>query len=215
MKKHDNKNKGDGGFSRQGLFGNIIHYDAKGHKIGESRPSFFGGYTDYDAKGRKIGRSEENLFSPGYTHYDVHGKKIGSSDENLFGGGYTHRDASGKATGHSGRSIFDIKPPEEMQATGSLYGKQYYHQGGDLNAPPTDHFAKKAENSGSHSFFSTDFQEPEEELIAGDFISGEDMSLLQDAGYDAFDLELMDAHERREAMEDAGVDPDIYNFFDD
>ena len=51
-----------GGYSREGLFGDVIHYDSKGHKIEESRPDLFGGYTNYDAGGHKIGRSEEELF---------------------------------------------------------------------------------------------------------------------------------------------------------
>lgn len=32
------------------------------------------------------------------------------------------------------------------------------------------------------------------------------------AGLDKDDLELMDADERREALEDAGLDPDDYDF---
>ena len=46
---------GKDGYSREGFFGEIIHYDNKGHKIGESWPSFFGGgYNNYDNKGHKI-----------------------------------------------------------------------------------------------------------------------------------------------------------------
>ena len=37
----------------------------------------------------------------------------------------------------------------------------------------------------------------------------DDLSL---AGLDATDLEYMDADERREALEDAGLDPDDYDF---
>ncbi len=45
---------GKDGYSREGFFGEIIHYDNKGHKIGESWPSFFGGgYNNYDNKGHK------------------------------------------------------------------------------------------------------------------------------------------------------------------
>lgn len=35
---------------------------------------------------------------------------------------------------------------------------------------------------------------------------------LSDAGLDRFDLELMDDNERTEALEDAGLDPDDFDF---
>ena len=31
-----------------GIFGEINHYDASGHKIGESRPKLFSGWNNYD-----------------------------------------------------------------------------------------------------------------------------------------------------------------------
>lgn len=34
------------GYSRKGLFGDIIHYDNNGKKVGESRPGLFGGCTN-------------------------------------------------------------------------------------------------------------------------------------------------------------------------
>lgn len=37
-------------------------------------------------------------------------------------------------------------------------------------------------------------------------------SELEDVGLDEIDLELMDEKERREAIEDAGLDPDDYDF---
>ena len=40
----------------------------------------------------------------------------------------------------------------------------------------------------------------------------EEESELEAAGLDATDLELMDADERREALEDAGLDPDEFDF---
>ena len=45
------------GYSRRGFFGDIIHYDANGHKVGESRPGLFGGMNNYDAKGHKVGHT--------------------------------------------------------------------------------------------------------------------------------------------------------------
>lgn len=37
-------------------------------------------------------------------------------------------------------------------------------------------------------------------------------SELENAGLDEFDLELLDEDERREAIEDTGLDPDDYDF---
>ena len=105
---------------------------------------------------------------------------------------------------HNKKSIFDIKSPEEILEKGSLFGKQHYHQGGGPKDPPADYLM--GETAGGSA---------EDEFIAGDFISGEDMALLQEAGYDAQDLEFMNREERNEALEDAGVDPDIYDFYDD
>ena len=54
---------GKEGYSREGFFGEIIHYDSKGNKIGESRPGFWGDtYSNYDAKGNKIGETRPGLF---------------------------------------------------------------------------------------------------------------------------------------------------------
>lgn len=86
-----------GGYSREGLFGTVYHYDAKGHKIGESRPSFFGGYNNYDAKGHKVGESRPGFFG-GYTNYDAKGHKTGSVSPELFGS-QTHYDAKGHRIG--------------------------------------------------------------------------------------------------------------------
>ena len=112
-----------GGYSREGLFGDIIHYDSKGHKIGESRPGWFGSYTNYDADGHKIGRSEEQFLGLGYNHYDNAGHRIGSSDESFLGG-YNNYDAGGHYTGHTDRSVFDIDG-NTFRRTGSMYHKYY------------------------------------------------------------------------------------------
>lgn len=92
------------GYSREGLFGDLTHYDEHGKKIGESHPGLFGGYTNYDAKGNKTGHSDPGLFG-GYNHYDNHGKKIGHSDPGLFGG-YNHYDNHGKSKGSSDPGLF-------------------------------------------------------------------------------------------------------------
>ena len=91
------------GYSNKGLFGNINHYDSKGHKIGESRPNFFGGYSNYDAKGHKIGESRPNFFG-GYTSYDTHGNKVGSSSPSFLGG-EAHYDSQGHKIGSSSPSF--------------------------------------------------------------------------------------------------------------
>ena len=39
------------GYSRQGFFGDIHHYDEYGHKTGTSRPGLFGGYNHSSSGG--------------------------------------------------------------------------------------------------------------------------------------------------------------------
>lgn len=92
------------GYSRKGLFGDIHHYNERGHKVGTSRPRIFGGYTNYDAHGNKTGHSAPGLFG-GYNHYDNHGKKVGHSDPGLFGS-YNHYDSHNKRTGSSAPGAF-------------------------------------------------------------------------------------------------------------
>ncbi len=196
----------DKGFSREGLFGTIHHYDSKGHKIGESRPGLFGGYTDYDSKGHKIGTSREKLLGGGFDHFDNRGRKIGSSEERLLGG-YTTKDAAGRVTGTTGRSVFDMKTPDEIAATGSLYGSTLYPHGAAVSAA-----AEIASESDEKEIPSE--TEMEDAFIKGDFISADDMALLRDAGYNELDLELMDGAEFRDALDQAGVDPFFYNFDD-
>ena len=92
------------GYSREGFFGDIHHYDEHGQKTGTSRPGMLGGYTNYDANGHKTGHSDPGFFG-GYNHYDNHGKKIGHSDPSLFGG-YNHYDSDNKSTGSSDPGMF-------------------------------------------------------------------------------------------------------------
>lgn len=95
---------GNKGYSRQGLFGDIHHYDEHGHKTGTSRPGIFGGYTNYDAYGNKTGHSDPGIFG-GYNHYDNHGRKIGHSDPSLFGS-YNHYDSHNNSAGSSDPGMF-------------------------------------------------------------------------------------------------------------
>ncbi|MBR6229150.1 MAG: hypothetical protein IKQ97_05385 [Eubacterium sp.] len=87
------------GYDRRGLFGDIIHYDEHGKKIGVSKRGFFGSYTDYDASGKKIGRTQEGFFGR-YKYYDNRGNQTGYSDPAMFVG-TNHYDKSGNRVGHS------------------------------------------------------------------------------------------------------------------
>lgn len=42
------------GYSRQGLFGTINHYDNSGRKVGHSNPGLFGSMNHYDSNNRVI-----------------------------------------------------------------------------------------------------------------------------------------------------------------
>lgn len=83
------------GYSVEGLFGTIKHYDSKGHKIGESVPSMWGGYNNYDSKGHKIGETRPSFL--GYNTYDNKGHKTGSSMQGFLG--TNHYDAKGHKVG--------------------------------------------------------------------------------------------------------------------
>ena len=83
------------GYSVEGLFGTIKHYDSRGHKIGESIPSMWGGYNNYDSKGHKIGETRPSFL--GYNTYDNQGHKTGSSMQGFLG--TSHYDAKGNKVG--------------------------------------------------------------------------------------------------------------------
>lgn len=90
---------GKEGYSREGFFGEIIHYDSKGNKIGVSRPGLFGDtYNNYDAKGNKIGETRPGFFGE-YNTYDNSGHKIGTSSPGFLG--TNHYDTNGHKTGSS------------------------------------------------------------------------------------------------------------------
>ena len=62
--------------------------------------------------------------------------------------------------------------------------------------------------------FNTDDEsdEFEDTLIGTNYIFAEDMRLLDEAGYDEFELDLMTPEDLKEAMEIAGVDTSFYSF---
>ena len=109
-------------YSREDLFGDIHHYDEKGHEIGVSRRGFLGGYTNYDAKGKVIGRSQDDIFGD-MTHYDTKGHVIGRSREGFLGD-YTNYDARGHVTGSTHRSVWDANP-DRLKTTGSVYRRSW------------------------------------------------------------------------------------------
>lgn len=47
--------------SRTDFFGQTIHYDEHGRKIGSTRPDPLGGQVLYDANGKQVCRSRENF----------------------------------------------------------------------------------------------------------------------------------------------------------
>ena len=61
--------------SRPGFFGSTIHYDERGHKVGESRPGIFGDIVHYDSKGKRIGDSNLGFFGDIHTRLDEDGMK--------------------------------------------------------------------------------------------------------------------------------------------
>jgi hypothetical protein len=83
------------GYSVEGLFGTVKHYDSKGHKIGESVPSVWGGYNNYDSGGHKIGETRPSFL--GYNTYDNKGHKTGYTTEGFLG--TNHYDAKGHRVG--------------------------------------------------------------------------------------------------------------------
>ncbi len=62
------------------------------------------------------------------------------------------------------------------------------------------------------SFEQANQFEFEEELMRDSDSDYDEDDELEMAGLDSLELELMDEDERREALEDAGLDPDDYDF---
>ena len=63
-----------------------------------------------------------------------------------------------------------------------------------------------------HSEKDEESEEFEDTFIGTNLVYADDMKLLSEAGYDEFDLDLMEPEELKEAMEDAGVDTFLYDF---
>ena len=125
----------------KGFFGDVIHYDGNGKKIGVSRRGLFG-YTDYDANGKRMGNSIPNIFG-GLNHYDTKGKKTGESTPRFFGGS-NHYDADGNLIGQSTPSFiggWDYRREQQREAeTAGAYhesrrGSQEYGNYGSTADP--------------------------------------------------------------------------------
>lgn len=68
-----------------GFFGQKIHYDEKGNRVGESWPGLFEGSMEhYDASGEHVGSSMPGLIND-YVHYDDDNNAVGYSQRGLFG----------------------------------------------------------------------------------------------------------------------------------
>lgn len=104
------------GYSIKGFFGETIHYDSNGNKIGESRPNFWGGVDHFDANGNKTGHSEKSFFG-GMNHYDNNDNKTGHSQQG-FWGQTNHYDNHGNKTGESTR---DFLGGSHYHGTGSSF----------------------------------------------------------------------------------------------
>ena len=87
------------GYSRETIFGTVVHYDSHGRKTGESVPGFFGEWKNYDEHGKKVSTTRESLLGGNYT-YDTKGKKVGWSYDSPLG--WTkYYDAKGRKVGES------------------------------------------------------------------------------------------------------------------
>ena len=105
-------------YSTTTLWGDTIHYDARGNEVGRSKQSFWGGTDHYDAKGNKIGHSEKSFWG-GVDHYDARGDKVGHSETGFWGtshSGETFGTGSfaSRGSGMSHRSEYDAIESEMM-----------------------------------------------------------------------------------------------------
>ena len=151
---------------------------------------------------KKEGYSRPGLFGT-MKNYDANGNKIGESRLGFFGS-MNNYDANGHKVGHSSPGLFgtlnhyDNWEDRDMLGTdGRLYDSDFDFDGdGKLNA--YEYSVMDDVVFGHEDTETSEVDELEDELSL--------------AGLDATELEYMDADERREALEDAGLDPDDYDF---
>lgn len=87
------------GYSRPGLFGDVVHYDENGKKIGVSSPSLLGGYNHYGEDGRKTGSSYPSLLGGVNTWQENPGDTV------LFEGGAAEEYRKNHMAPPPGKSI--------------------------------------------------------------------------------------------------------------
>ena len=116
------------GRSRQGVWGQTVHYDAKGHKTGETWPTAYGSVS-YDEKGHRTGTGW-NTPTGTQVHYDSSGHKTGESFR-APSGTTIHYDAKGHRTGESFTS-----PLGNTRHIGSVPPDTGYTRRRDPDAPP-------------------------------------------------------------------------------
>lgn len=151
---------------------------------------------------KKEGYSRPGLFGT-MKHYDANGNKIGESRPGFFGS-MNNYDANGHKVGHSSPGLFgtmnhyDNQEDRDILGTdGRLYDSDFDFDGdGKLNA--YEYSVMDDVVFGHEDTETSEVDELEDELSL--------------AGIDATELEYMDADERREALEDAGLDSDDYDF---
>lgn len=56
--------------SMKNFWGETVHYDEHGKKIGVSRPNFWGGITHCDARGKKVGTTRKSFWGGTKTELD-------------------------------------------------------------------------------------------------------------------------------------------------
>ncbi len=176
---------GKDGYSRKGFWGQDIHYDKYGNKVGESWRNFWGEKTHYDNNGNVIGSSTPK-FSGGYEHYDNSGRNIGSSEPN-FWGGKNHYDSSGRKTGSSIPNFWNgLDHYDETPSFNSGYSS--YNR-----TIPFDPYAwrKKYESDSDASVDVNDY-ETEEEYLEDRFGWREEYEFDFDASVDVNDYETED-----------------------
>lgn len=107
------------GYSHEGFWGETIHYDADGNKVGESRKNGWGGYDHFDADGNKVGSSHKNFWG-GVDHHNANGEKVGNSNQG-FWGQTNHYDNRGNKIGESTRNFSGGQNHYESQNESTIH----------------------------------------------------------------------------------------------
>lgn len=147
------------GHSRKGFFGETIHYDANGNRIGESRRNFTGGYDHFDSNGHKVGSSHENFWG-GTNHYDANMEKSGSSYRG-FCGQTNHYNARGDKLGESTRNFVGGR-----NHYGTSNNEQHGRTPTPTNADESEPYAKKTNMERQYNYSTKRSSNGFDELLA-------------------------------------------------